>query len=53
MTFTMKLIRLLEQLTPEVINHYWFRKKSIQGKFFTVNNRAIILKRKLIQIYIQ
>ncbi len=34
---------ILEQLSPEVINHYWFKKRSIQGKFFIVDNVLLSL----------
>lgn len=34
---------ILEQLSPEVINHYWFKKRSIQGKFFIINNLLLSL----------
>lgn len=34
---------LLEQLNPDAINHYWFKKKSIQGKFFVVNDLLLSL----------
>jgi hypothetical protein len=34
---------ILEELNPDAINHYWFKKRSIQGKFFIVDNVLLSL----------
>lgn len=34
---------LLEQLNPDAINHYWFKKKSVQGKFYIINDMLLSL----------